>query len=107
MSKEKFTPGPWAIEGEDDISEGLPCIDIMAGEYGPTYKQVCHVSSSLDADGDFALTDTDRANAALIAEAPNMLLAMQAAIVLCGSVAASKEAIISLLQPVVNRATEI
>lgn len=68
----KHTPGPWVVDGEDDIVPDVPCILIVCEG-----KRVCDVSSTLKDDGEFVLTDQDRANAHLIAAAPDLLEALE------------------------------
>ncbi len=67
---EKATPGPWDIGNEDEVTEGIPHIEIDAGPCpSPAYKCIAHVQSTMDESDDFELTDEDRANAAFIAAA--------------------------------------
>ena len=54
MGKGKFTPGPWRVESFRDFAS------IMAGE-----DEICYIDDDLDCD-------TVRANARLIASAPEM-----------------------------------
>lgn len=65
------TPGPWHVHGDDD-HEGVPFIEVAAGEYGPTFKSICDVRCTLNESSDeFEITDEDRANARLIAALPD------------------------------------
>lgn len=78
MSERKHTPGPWEIIGDDEVCEGVPCIDISAGEMGTSeHRPVANVCCTLDEDGDFVIVDEDRANAHLIASAPDLLEALE------------------------------
>jgi hypothetical protein len=71
MSESKHTPGPWAIEDDDDVVPGVPCIPVAPAA---GVRRVCEVSSTLIEERDeFMLTDEDRANARLIAAAPFLL----------------------------------
>lgn len=72
MSETKFTPGPWYIGIDDD--DGTPFIEICKGECpSKEYKDIAKVNSTLDTNTDeFVITDEDRANASLIAAAPEL-----------------------------------
>lgn len=85
----KYTPGPWADWGDDEIGLGIPVTEIGSGELGtPDCKQIAYVHPTLD-DEDFVLTEEDRANARLIKAAPDLLAALEAAYHLMAKVEAS------------------
>src|SRR5690606_23646270 len=68
-----FTKGPWRVDGEDISSPGVPCINICAGDFGPTFHHICDVNSQLNEKSEeFELRGSDWANAHLIAAAPDM-----------------------------------
>ena len=70
----EHTKGPWAVEGDDESVPGVPCIGIASAE-----KRICDVASTLNDDDDWQLTGEDRANARLIAAAPELLEALELA----------------------------
>ena len=77
----KHTPGPWRVDGEDISAPDVPCINICAGDFGPSFYHVCDVSSQLNERTEqFELLDSDWANAHLIAAAPEMLAALEEAV---------------------------
>lgn len=78
--KQSYTPGPWAIIGDDSFG-GVPFIEIAAGECpSPTFRQICDVRSELDEDTDeFVIDDEARANARFISLAPEMAEALDEA----------------------------
>ncbi|MTJ81767.1 MAG: hypothetical protein F8N37_12215 [Telmatospirillum sp.] len=71
------TPGPWCITGEDEYASGCPFVEISSGEDGTS---LFHVTAWAVADVDRGITDEDRANARLIAAAPEMLAALELAL---------------------------
>lgn len=75
-----FTKGPWSNEGEDIVAPDVPNIVISAeNEDGLGRIEVCSVSSFLDDEKDeFIITDKVKANANLIAAAPEMYEALMA-----------------------------
>lgn len=74
-----FTPGPWNILGDDEGFDGVPYIEIAAGECGThTFRPIAHVQPDYDdTRDDWTLNDTDYANAHLIAAAPDLLDALE------------------------------
>lgn len=73
MSEAKFTKGEWRVDGDDIVCPDVPCIQICAGEIGPDFYHVADVASQYDDDkNEFVITERDRANAYLIAAAPEM-----------------------------------
>lgn len=73
----KFTPGEWRVDGDDIVCPDVPCIQICAGEIGPDFYHVADVASQYDEDkNEFVITERDRANAHLIAAAPEMYEAL-------------------------------
>jgi len=66
----QHTPGPWYF-GDDELTSGVPVIPIR----GADHRTVAEVVSTFvdKGDVDFAITDQDRANASLIAAAPELL----------------------------------
>lgn len=84
MSETKWTPGPWHVLGQDERDGGIPYIEINGGESGTsTYKAVADVCSSLTEDDEFAITETDEANANLIAAAPELYKALDELVKVC------------------------
>lgn len=75
MSEPKFSKGPWRVFGDDEAPTGCPFIQLARGDC-PS-KEFRHVAQVMgegdDGDGnDFYITDEDRANADLIAAAPDL-----------------------------------
>jgi hypothetical protein len=68
------TPWPWTIEQDDEL-QGMPFIPIFAPSASGE-KRICEVAPGLLADGIFAITEETRANARLIAAAPDLLEAL-------------------------------
>ncbi len=67
----QHTPGPWTVAFDDEVTPGVPSIIIETDkEPGPFLRSICAVDCTMTDNGDFVLTETDRANAALIAAAP-------------------------------------
>jgi hypothetical protein len=73
VSAPQFTPGPWRYGDEDERIVGGECVDIHAGEYcTPSYRSVASAESPF-IDGEFCpLDEESRANARLIAAAPEL-----------------------------------
>jgi len=72
------TPGPWYILCEDECPEDIPIIEIAFGECpSKEFKSIAHVQPSVGAGDDFHLGEEDRANARLIAAAPELLEALE------------------------------
>lgn len=113
MSKREHTPGEWTIADDDGVQ--VPFIPIYAGSIGePTYKDICKVACSLDGDDEFVISEEDRANARLIAAAPDMLEALEALlahyIVIadsgdCGFWEPRKEPVVIAAQAAISKAT--
>lgn len=69
---EGHTPGPWGVE-EDDSFADCEFIPVHA-PYGNGTTPIAEVQPCLNEDYDgFAFTDAERANARLIAAAPDLL----------------------------------
>lgn len=69
----KHTPTPWAILGYDEI-EGLRVIEICAGLIGSkSFVNIAYVNGDVDE----GLTKATKANAQLIAAAPELLEALK------------------------------
>lgn len=73
---EKHTAGLLHVVGEDEVAEGVPCIEIARGEFGPDFKSIadvrCTVMSATSIyDDEFVLTDEDHANARRLVAAWN------------------------------------
>lgn len=67
----EWTPGPFFVLGEDEV-DGVPVIEVFGGVLGTSsYKQIAYVQPTHEAE-DFLLTDEDKANATLIAAAPDL-----------------------------------
>ena len=76
----KHTPGTW-IAREDDEREGMPFIPIVAGTETEPYL-VAQVEPDMDeATQEFYISERTRANANLIAAAPDLAIALMALIV--------------------------
>ena len=74
---DKHTEGPWYIVGDDE-ADGVPVIEIAHGEIPSSqYKQICYVQPTDTEECEFVLAEEDRANAHLIASAPELLSALQ------------------------------
>ncbi len=73
IDRDKFkghTPGPWNVLGDDEYAHGCPMIEVDNGKGGSEdWASIAYVVADVD-DG---LLDKDRANAALIAAAPDLL----------------------------------
>lgn len=67
------TPGPWLIAGDDEPMPGVPAIEIST-ETGPDWKLVAYVMCDGETN---RLADVDRANARLIAVAPELIEALR------------------------------
>lgn len=72
----KHTSGPWVIYGEDEVSDGVPTVEIATG--GDNYQCIANVAASW-VDDDLIINDETYANARLIAAAPEMLEALKRA----------------------------
>ncbi len=72
------TPGPWAVL-DDDSLDGCDFIPIETDQpTGPLCRLICEVRPDFS-DSVGAIKATDRANARLIAAAPDLLTALQLA----------------------------
>lgn len=68
------TPGPWVV-CDDDEYDDCPFIPIETDKpVGPELQLICEVHGS---SPDLLITDNDRANARLIAAAPELLAALE------------------------------
>lgn len=73
----QHTSGPWAVQ-EDDRVDGCRFIPIETEiSSGPKSRLICEVRPDYCEKGG-ALSETDRANARLIAAAPSLLRALKA-----------------------------
>jgi len=73
----KHTPGPWVIS-EDDSFDSVPFIPIETDlPTGPSFKFICEVKGNGVESDELGINDEDRANARLIAAAPEMLDALK------------------------------
>jgi hypothetical protein len=72
----QHTPGTWEV-GEEDSFQRIAFIEILADDGRTT---VAHVQCSAENTTFEKLTDEDRANARLIAAAPDLLAAAQSAL---------------------------
>jgi hypothetical protein len=69
----KATPGPWFCGDEDEDTAGVEYIDVHAGSYGDrSYTTIAHVQAPWAGDDWQALDNATRANARLIAAAPDL-----------------------------------
>ena len=77
MSEMKFTPGPWHYGDEDESVLGVHYVDVHAGEYcTDTYRCIASAEGAFR-NGDFQpLDEESRANACLIAAAPELYAAL-------------------------------
>lgn len=76
--KEKYTPAPWINQGEDSES-GIPFIQIETNFRGEKTMFIARVEASHETTGfKYEISDEDRANADLIAAAPDLLEACEA-----------------------------
>ena len=70
---DKATPGPWHYGDEDERIVGGECVDIHAGEYcTESYRSVASAEGPFDGADFGPLDDESRANARLIALAPQL-----------------------------------
>ncbi len=75
------TPGPWRASFDDEPVPGIPAIMIETKQKpGPLLKEICSVSCTMNDEENFVLTEEDRANAQLIAAAPELLAALRDAL---------------------------
>jgi hypothetical protein len=74
----KHSPSPWYV-ADDVEAGGVPLIPLRCDGHR-TVAEIC-ASFVNEGDVDFAITDQDRANARLIAAAPDLLLAAKDAAV--------------------------
>jgi hypothetical protein len=74
MSTEsKHMPGPWDVLGEDELA-GIEFVEISSGELGASnHRTIGWIGCGPD-----GISDEDRANARLIAAAPDLLAAVMA-----------------------------
>lgn len=79
MSGAAFTPGPWHYGDEDESVVGVHYVDVHAGEYcTASYRCTASVEGPF-VDGEFGPLDEEtRANARLIAAAPELYEALEA-----------------------------
>jgi hypothetical protein len=70
--KEKFTPGPWVVGESAD--NGIACVDTGYDYENISPIEICECWGEED---DKATTEISRANAALIASAPDMYAALE------------------------------
>lgn len=76
MSGVKHTPGPWAVEDPMDH-----CLTIVANPEAPVYDWKLIATCDWPAEGDHDITSAEmKANARLIAAAPDLLEAAQNAV---------------------------
>ena len=76
----KHTPGPWYILGEDEIHDGYPTIEIAYGNCpSHEFESIAYLSpDSKNNHEEFYLSEKTKANAQLIAAAPELLEALEA-----------------------------
>ena len=84
MAAAQHTPGPWTV-GLEDSTMGVLFIQIETDE-----RAICEVSATHDdTDNEFDILDEDRANAHLIAAAPDLLVQLKGALAVANHVIAS------------------
>lgn len=75
MKEFKGTPGPWRLEEEDSSDHGIDAVSAVDPKDGQQFE-VCEVWGI---DHDMSICEVSRSNARLIAAAPELLAALQAA----------------------------
>lgn len=77
MTQSKYTPAPWVNQGEDSEG-GIPFIQIETDFRGEKTMFIARVEANHETVGfKYELSDEDRANADLIAAAPDLLRAAE------------------------------
>lgn len=100
------TPGPWAVQ-EDDEFDGCKFIPVETdAPTGPNCRGICEVHPCYTDRGG-AISKTDRANARLIAAAPDLLEAANEAFEFLGGVDGAAEVRGKLLAAIIKARTHV
>lgn len=72
-----WTPGPWHY-GDEDTMFGVDFVQVHAGDYGNnTFRRIANVEAPFDGERDLPMDAETRANARLIAAAPELVKALR------------------------------